>query len=76
MASIYSEDYQLVINALKDARIKQNITQEKLASALNRPQSFIAKVENGERRIDVVEFVHIAKLLSIEPIKILKKISK
>jgi len=76
MASIYSEDYQLVINALRDARIKQNITQEKLAQALNRPQSFIAKVENGERRIDVVEFVHIARLLSLNPTTILNKIQK
>lgn len=74
MASIYSEEYQLIINALKEARIKQNITQEKLAQALNRPQSFIAKVENGERRIDVVEFVHIARLLSLDPAKVIKKI--
>lgn len=75
MASIYSEQYQLVISALKDARIKQKITQQKLAEALNRPQSFIAKFENGERRLDVVEFVHIARLLSIEPIHILNKIN-
>lgn len=75
MASIYSEQYQLVISALKEARIKQKITQQKLAEALNRPQSFIAKFENGERRLDVVEFVHIARLLSIEPIHILNKIN-
>lgn len=74
MASIYSEKYQLVISELKNARIKQNITQEKLAQALNRPQSFIAKVENGERRLDVVEFVYIARLLSLDPAKVIIKI--
>lgn len=74
MASIYSAEYQLVINALKDARLKQNMTQEKLAQALNRPQSFIAKVESGERRLDVVEFVHIARLLSLNPEKAISKI--
>ncbi len=74
MASIYSEKYQFVIRALKEARIKQNITQEKLAQALNRPQSFIAKVESGERRLDVVEFVHIARLLSLNPETVIKKI--
>lgn len=74
MASIYSEEYQLVIHALKAARIKQNITQKELAQALNRPQSFIAKVENGERRLDVVEFVHIARLLNLDFAKLLEKI--
>lgn len=74
MTSIYLEQYQLVIHTLKEARIKQNITQEKLAQALNRPQSFIAKVESGERRLDVVEFVHIARLLSLNPETVIKKI--
>lgn len=74
MASIYSEQYQFVIRALKEARIKQNITQEKLAQALNRPQSFIAKVESGERRLDMVEFVLLARLLSINPETVIKKI--
>ena len=76
MTSIYLEQYRLVIHTLKEVRIKQNITQEKLAQALNRPQSFIAKVENGERRLDVVEFVYIARLLSLNPITILNKIQK
>lgn len=74
MTSIYLEQYQLVIHTLKEARIKQNITQEKLAQALNRPQSFIAKIESRERRLDVVEFVHIARLLSLNPEAVIKKI--
>ncbi|HIC2830924.1 TPA: helix-turn-helix domain-containing protein, partial [Enterobacter hormaechei] len=53
MASVYSEEYQLVINALKKARKEKGITQAQLAEALGKPQSFIAKVESGERRLDV-----------------------
>ncbi|MDF3721753.1 helix-turn-helix transcriptional regulator [Enterobacter hormaechei] len=63
MASVYSEEYQLVINALKKARKEKGITQAQLAEALGKPQSFIAKVESGERRLDVVEFVHLARLV-------------
>ncbi|MDR0172289.1 helix-turn-helix domain-containing protein [Enterobacter sichuanensis] len=63
MASVYSDEYQRVINALKKARKEKGITQAQLADALGKPQSFIAKVENGERRLDVVEFVHLARLL-------------
>ncbi|MCW2483707.1 helix-turn-helix transcriptional regulator, partial [Candidatus Symbiopectobacterium sp. NZEC135] len=56
--------------------IAKCITQENLARALNRPQSFIAKVENGERRLDIVEFIHIARLLAVDPSSIIEKISK
>ncbi|ADM99140.1 MULTISPECIES: helix-turn-helix domain-containing protein [Dickeya] len=74
MASIYSDEYQLVIKTLREKRIARGITQESLAQAMERPQSFIAKVENGERRLDVVEFIHIARLLSLEPASIIAKI--
>ncbi|WP_145591797.1 helix-turn-helix domain-containing protein [Yersinia rochesterensis] len=74
MASIYSDDYQLVIKSLRDQRIAKGITQESLAAALGRSQSFIAKVENGERRLDVVEFVHIAQLLGMRAEDVLGRI--
>ncbi|AJJ20511.1 helix-turn-helix domain-containing protein [Yersinia intermedia] len=74
MASIYSDEYQSVIKSLRDQRIAKGIIQESLASALGRPQSFIAKVENGERRLDVVEFVHIAKLLGVKVEDVLGRI--
>ena len=67
MASVYSDEYQRVINALKKARKENGITQAQLAEALGKPQSFIAKVESGERRLDVVEFVHLARLVSLDP---------
>lgn len=66
MASVYSEEYQRVITALKKARKERGITQAQLAEALGRPQSFIAKIESGERRLDVVEFVHLARLVGLE----------
>lgn len=74
MASIYSDEYQSVIKSLREARIAKGITQENLAQAMERPQSFIAKVENGERKLDIVEFIHIARLLSIDPAEIITKI--
>lgn len=74
MASVYSEEYQRVIIALKKARKERGITQTQLAEALGRPQSFIAKIESGERRLDVVEFVHLARLVGLEPGDILQGI--
>jgi len=71
MASVYSEEYQRVITALKKARKERGITQAQLAEALGRPQSFIAKIESGERRLDVVEFVHLARLVGLESEEVL-----
>ncbi|GKX55031.1 transcriptional regulator [Leminorella grimontii] len=74
MPSIYSSEYQLVIKSLREARMQKGITQERLAQALKRPQSFVAKVESGERRLDVIEFAYIARLLGIDPALLLQKI--
>ena len=41
------------------------MTQAELAAALGKPQSFVAKYENGERRIDVIEFADITAALGI-----------
>ncbi|CAB1210902.1 helix-turn-helix domain-containing protein [Serratia liquefaciens] len=74
MFSVYSTGYQLVIKTLRDARIEKSITQAKLAEALGRPLSFIDKVENGERKLDVVEFAVIARLLGVDAGAIIERI--
>lgn len=76
MASIYDRDYQEVIGLLKKARQAKGMTQVQLANSLGRPQSFVAKFENGERRLDVVEFAHIARLLDISALETLETIFK
>lgn len=74
MSSIYSDEYQLVIGMLRTARREKGLTQAAVAKALGKPQSFIAKVENGERRLDVIEFVHLACALSLDPIEVLSQL--
>ncbi|HGB4055097.1 TPA: helix-turn-helix domain-containing protein, partial [Salmonella enterica subsp. enterica serovar Adelaide] len=41
---------------------------------VGKPQSFISKVESGERRLDFVEFIRLARLLSLDPCEIILKI--
>jgi transcriptional regulator with XRE-family HTH domain len=53
--SIYSNDYALFLHHLRETRNKAGLTQEQLADILGQTQSFISKVERGERRLDVVE---------------------
>ncbi|MFC5508127.1 helix-turn-helix domain-containing protein [Bosea massiliensis] len=64
----------LLQSLLVEARKAKGLTQAELADLLGKPQSFVAKYENGERRIDVIEFVDITAILGISTHNLLAKI--
>ena len=45
----------------------RHLTQAHVAARLDRPQSFIAKYEGGERRLDVIEFMEVAEAIGFDP---------
>ena len=51
---------------LVEARREAGLTQVALAKKLGRPQSFVSKFERGERRLDVTEFLDVARALGID----------
>ena len=53
--SIYDKDYREIIERLKKARIGAGLSQQAVADKLGKPQSYISKIESGERRLDVAE---------------------
>ena len=66
-------DHHLTFRELLLASRKKNgVTQAEVAKRLGRPQSFVAKVENGERRLDVVELVGYARAIGAEPLAIMQ----
>nr|WP_249204464.1 helix-turn-helix transcriptional regulator [Acetobacter thailandicus] len=67
---------QLLLQALlTEARKTGGMTQAELAAALGKPQSFVAKYENGERRIDVIEFVDITAALGVSSADLLVRLA-
>lgn len=74
--SVFTERYKTFISLLVSARQKQGLTQRELAIRLNKVHSFVAKYEQGERRLDVIEFLDIAEALELNPIEIIKKLKK
>lgn len=54
--------YTLLARRLKKAREAAGLTQNEAADELGKPQSFISKIEQGERRLDVIELKVIADL--------------
>lgn len=69
--SIYDDEYRKLIAAIRSARRQAGVTQQQLADRLGRPQSFVAKIEGYERRLDVVEFLQICRALEADPALIL-----
>ncbi|QNN68768.1 helix-turn-helix domain-containing protein [Thermomonas carbonis] len=74
MKSIYQDAYQSLLTLLVEARNTSGLTQQQVADKLGRPQSFISKIENGDRRLDVIEFLEICRLLDTDPHALLKRI--
>jgi transcriptional regulator with XRE-family HTH domain len=59
---------------LVKARKSAGLRQVDVADRLGRPQSYVAKVEQGERRLDIVEFVELARVIGADPVKLLREV--
>ena len=66
-----SPDHERFLELLVQTRRDAGLTQLAVAERLERPQSFVAKYENGERRLDVLEFIAVARALGADPVALL-----
>jgi transcriptional regulator with XRE-family HTH domain len=71
--TLHSPDYVRFLGLLTRARKDAGIVQQELADKLGKPQSFVAKVERGERRIDIIEFIAIARAIGRDPLRLMKQ---
>ena len=60
---------------LVERRKRAGLTQSEVARRLHRYQSYVANVETGQKRIDVVEFVAFAEAIGFDPAKAISKIA-
>lgn len=68
------QKYELLRSELKNARLQAKMYQADLAKKLKKPQSYISKVESGERNLDVIEFTSYCDALELDSSKWLKKL--
>lgn len=71
MRSTYDPHYLVLISRLRRARKAKRLSQEQLAALLRRPQSFISKVETGQRRLDVLETSDWCRALGLSLLEVL-----
>ncbi|PIP29119.1 hypothetical protein CO134_03925 [Candidatus Kuenenbacteria bacterium CG_4_9_14_3_um_filter_39_14] len=60
--SIYTKNYKEIINRLKQARIDVGLSQQAVTDKLGKPQSYLSKIESGERRLDVAELKKLSEI--------------
>jgi transcriptional regulator with XRE-family HTH domain len=65
--TIFGGDHAKLVAALIEARKRAGLTQDQLARRLGRDQTFLSLIERGQRRIDVIEFITIAKAMDVGP---------
>jgi transcriptional regulator with XRE-family HTH domain len=66
--TLHSPENQRLISWLKKQRQNQGLSMRELSDRLGVPHSFVGKIEQGERRIDVVEFIQYCEALGVSPV--------
>ena len=74
--SIVSSHYTVVLSELRNARLAAGLSQEMLANRIGQTQSFVSKVERGERRLDVVELRMFCAAIGIDLSSFVKQIDE
>lgn len=72
--SVFSDRYRIFLVHLVEARRGAGLTQTELAMRLGKPQSYVSKVENGERRLDFVEFVELVRAIGGDELDLVRAI--
>jgi transcriptional regulator with XRE-family HTH domain len=60
--AIYSKEHRMLVERLRRARKGRGLYQEEVAKLLGVSQSYISKIESGQRRIDIVQLKRFAKV--------------
>lgn len=72
--ALYERSYAAFTELLKEERRNAGLTQAALAKKLRRPQSYVSKYERGDRRLDVIEFIEVARVIGFDVHDFLRKL--
>ncbi len=68
-----SARHRALIAAIVEAREATGLSQREFAKKLNRTNNFVWRIEAGERKVDVLEFIEIAKAAGLDPLELLRR---
>lgn len=70
--SVHSERHQMIAEALASQRRAAGLTQAEVAKKMGRHQPFIANIESGERRVDLVELLDLAAIIELDVVELVR----
>jgi transcriptional regulator with XRE-family HTH domain len=76
VASMHTAAADALRGAVVELRKRSGQTQRELAAALGREQSYVGRIETGQRRIDLIEWITICRACSVDPQSELRKLVK
>jgi len=68
------QKYELFRSELLKARVSTGARQVDVANVIGKPQSYVSKIESGERSIDVIEFINYCEAIKVDPVKFIKEL--
>ena len=69
---IHTKAHDRLLALLREARKAAGLTQWDVAERLGKPQSFVAKYDCGERRLDLIEFLVVARAIEADPVQLME----
>jgi transcriptional regulator with XRE-family HTH domain len=72
----YPSRHRAIASAIATARRQAQLSQRQLAGKLGVPPNWIQRIESLERRVDVAEFIAIARALNVDPLSLLSRVMK
>jgi ribosome-binding protein aMBF1 (putative translation factor) len=74
MKHLRSARHRRLVDVIVGARKAAGLSQRALAVKLKRSGSFVWKMESQEHRVDVLEFIDIARAVGVEPLELLRRV--
>jgi ribosome-binding protein aMBF1 (putative translation factor) len=74
--SLRSRRHRALLAVLVGSRKEAGLTQRQVAAKWKRPQSTVAAIESGERRLDVAEFFELAEALGVDPVALFERVAR
>jgi transcriptional regulator with XRE-family HTH domain len=66
-ASMHNSAADLLAKTVVELRKNAGLNQRELATALGREQNYVARIETGQRRVDLIEWIQLLRALGVEP---------
>ncbi|MBS1703670.1 MAG: helix-turn-helix transcriptional regulator [Armatimonadetes bacterium] len=76
VASINTPEYDALLDLLREIRKEKRMSQERLSEKLRQSRNFIGKIEQKDRRFDVVEFYEVFTVLGVDPVEVFTRFAE